>query len=174
MFANRSSCAVVVLASCGSQAQVPDRTLAQDPRGAVTFFIECVRARKYDYAHLALSAGARRHVTQEALILAFESYPTARRLLGMSEVGEVRVEGEEGRAPVRVPAMGIEYELKVSRFTVGSRSIWTVDLSEGDLERLAGLGRKWLARQWEDGLGRTLFPPDPRPIPLDDPGRAGP
>jgi hypothetical protein len=151
------------LAGCVSVPEPPDRKEIQNPERAVAFFAACVKARQYDFAHQALSADTKRQLSQEALTVAFESYPTLRRIVAACESHRVTVNGDRARARVCNPLMGVSYEIGLKK---EFGKIWALDLTPKEIDELTAIGREWIALQWEEGLGRTLAAPDSRPIPV--------
>ena len=153
---------LVFAAGCGPVQDPPDKGWVQIPEKALDFFTGCLRARKYDFAHLALSTATQKQVPMEALIMAMDSYPTLRRLVAASETRRVEVQGSRGRVTVWNRFLGLQWQVTLKK---EHGDLWAIDVSPDELEKLSRAIKAWLDAQFEDTLGRTLFPPDARTVP---------
>lgn len=156
------ACALAAMAGCATVPEPPEKSDFRDVNKSFNAFVACLRAGQYDWAHQALSTESKKNLPLEGIVLAMDSYPSLRRFVGATEARRVEVQGDRARVEAFNPLMGIGYTVTLKK---EFGKLWTLDLGPKDLEELTRLGKQWLASQWEDSLGRTLFPPDARPLP---------
>lgn len=156
----RPVCILLALMGCISTPEPPEKAKVWDPNTSVAFFTGAVKSGEYDLAYQALSADTKKHLPMEGLVLAMDSYPSLRRVLGATEAHHVDVSGERARVRLCNAKMGVSYEIGLKK---EFGKLWAIDISAQELQELTQIGKDWLALQWEDDLGRTLFPPDARP-----------
>ena len=144
--------------SCASAAECPDSDQlverVKEPGGVFPAFQELVRCGDFGMAHKLLSPDTVKRLPYEPFAIAFTSYEPPRRLIHRAEQHQV---DPSGRIRICNAEFGVGRDLRLVKW----QGIWTLDLSDDDLEYLKGRTLAWFRRQTERADGwHFAYPPD--------------
>lgn len=122
-------------------------------------FQELVRAGDLGTAYDLLSPATKRGLSYEKFYFALSAFEASRRMLLTARVHalDAPADAKTGRIRICGPEFGLGRDLRVAKFV----TIWTLELSEEDLEYLRGRALAWFRRQVKRADGwHFAYPPD--------------
>ena len=142
---------------CPELEEVRERL--KDPSQVFPVFQELLRCGDLGTAHQLLSTATKRGLSYEKFYFALTAFEASTRMILSARVHAVEApaDAKAGRIRICGPEFGLGRDLKVAKLM----DVWTLELSDDDLEYLKGRALAWFRRQVKRADGwHFAYPPD--------------